>query len=82
MVLHIRFEVLTAVDMKRSIFWNIMPCSPLKVNWHFGGTCRSLLHGRRISQARNQRESKWEAELCSAYSLTLKNGDMFLQNVR
>jgi hypothetical protein len=26
------FEVLTAVVMKSTIFWNITPCSPLKVN--------------------------------------------------
>jgi hypothetical protein len=30
------FEVLTAVVMKSTIFWDIMPCSPLKVNRHFG----------------------------------------------
>jgi hypothetical protein len=27
----IGFEVLTAVVMKCSIFWDIMPCNPLKV---------------------------------------------------
>jgi hypothetical protein len=27
-----RIEVLTAVVMKNSIFWDISPCSPLKVN--------------------------------------------------
>jgi hypothetical protein len=35
-------------------FWDITLCSPLKVNRHFGGTCRLHLQGRRISQARNQ----------------------------
>jgi hypothetical protein len=42
----------TAVVMKSPIFWDIMLCSPLKVNRHFGGTCRlhlqltfSWLHG-------------------------------------
>jgi hypothetical protein len=34
----VRFEVLTAVVMKSTIFWDITPCSPLKVNRHFGGT--------------------------------------------
>jgi hypothetical protein len=38
--------------------------SPLKGNHRFGGTCRLHLHGRRISQARNQRECRWQAELC------------------
>jgi hypothetical protein len=28
----IGFEVLTAVAVKSSVFWNIAPCSPLKVS--------------------------------------------------
>jgi hypothetical protein len=32
------FEVLTAVVMKRHIFWDITPCSLLKVNLCFGGS--------------------------------------------
>jgi hypothetical protein len=43
--------------MKSSIFWDITPCIPLKVNRHFGGTCHLHLQGRRKNQARNQRES-------------------------
>jgi hypothetical protein len=31
------FEVLAAVVMKSTIFWDITPCSPLKVNRRFGG---------------------------------------------
>jgi hypothetical protein len=31
------FEVLTAVVMKGTIFWNITPCSPLKINRRFVG---------------------------------------------
>jgi hypothetical protein len=38
----------------------------------FRGTCRFHLQVRRISRARNQREIGWKAELCSAYSSTLK----------
>jgi hypothetical protein len=30
----------TLWGMKGSIFWDIRPCSPLKVNRRFGGTCR------------------------------------------
>jgi dolichol kinase len=52
------FEVLTAVVMKSAIFWDITPCSPLKVNRRFGGTCLLHLQGRRISRARNERESR------------------------
>jgi hypothetical protein len=51
------FEVLTAVVMKSIIFWDITRCSPLEVSRRFGGTCRLHLQGRRISQARNQREA-------------------------
>jgi hypothetical protein len=49
-----RFDVLTTVVMKSSIFWDIMSCSPLKVNRRFGGTCRLHFQGLRIIQARNQ----------------------------
>jgi hypothetical protein len=56
------FEVLTAVVMKSSIFWDIMSCSTLKVNRHFGGTCHLHLQGQRISQAKKQCESRWQAK--------------------
>jgi hypothetical protein len=70
------YEVLTAVVMKCAIFWNITPCSPLKVNGRFRGKFHLNLQGR------NQRESRRQAELClspaftpvscSAYFSTLK----------
>jgi hypothetical protein len=44
------------------IFWNITPCSPLKADPCFGGACRIHLQVRKINQARNQRESKWQAD--------------------
>jgi hypothetical protein len=47
---------------KSSVFWDVTPCKPLKVNRLFGATCRFQLRGRRKSQARNQRGSWWEAE--------------------
>jgi hypothetical protein len=47
--------------MKSTIVWDIMPYSPLKINRRFGGTSRLHLQGRRISRARNQRESRWKA---------------------
>jgi hypothetical protein len=50
------FEVLTAVGvMKISVFSDLTPCSPLKVNRRFGRTCHLCLQGR--SQARNQRDA-------------------------
>jgi hypothetical protein len=80
---YVRFEVLATVIMKSSVFWDIMPCTLLKVNWHFGGTCCLHLQGQRISQASNQQErgSKEQVALlaacfmlvtCLVYSLTLK----------
>jgi hypothetical protein len=36
----------TLWDTKSSLFWNITPYSPLKVNRHFGGTCRFHLQVR------------------------------------
>jgi hypothetical protein len=36
--LHLGFEVLTAVVIKGAIFWDMTPCSPLKINRRFGGT--------------------------------------------
>jgi hypothetical protein len=32
------FGILTAVVMNSAIFWDMTPCSPLKVNRCFGGT--------------------------------------------
>jgi hypothetical protein len=70
-------EVLTAVV----IFWDITPCSPLKVNRRFGGTCRLHLQGRIISQARNQQESRSARYLLRLFFDPEDGGDMFLRNV-
>jgi hypothetical protein len=43
--MNVGFEVLTAVVMKSPIFWDIMPCSLLKVNQYFRGTCYLHLQG-------------------------------------
>jgi hypothetical protein len=54
--IHVGFDVLTAVAMKNSILWDIMPCSPLKVNRRFGGTYYLHFHGRKGNQVINQYE--------------------------
>jgi hypothetical protein len=87
------FEILTAVVMS-SIFWDITPCSPLKVSRRFGGTYRLHIYGL-LNRVRNQSEGSWHAESyflclppalalisCLAYStLNPQNaGDMFLRN--
>jgi hypothetical protein len=43
--------------MKSYIFWDIMPCSHLKINGRFGGKYRLQLQDGRINQARNQHET-------------------------
>jgi hypothetical protein len=51
------FQFLTTVVIKSSVFWDVTPRSPLKVKRRFGGTHPLHLKGRRIRQARHQRES-------------------------
>jgi hypothetical protein len=48
-------EVLTTVVMKCSIFRDVAPCSPLKVNRRFGVRYRLHHEGRIIGEERNQR---------------------------
>jgi hypothetical protein len=62
LTLNISLITLHMFCLKISIFWDITPCSPLKVNRRFGGTCRPHLHGRRICQARNQGASTRQTE--------------------
>jgi hypothetical protein len=45
------------IEMQSSIFGDIMPCSPVKVNWHFGETSHLYLQGWRLCQARNHHEA-------------------------
>jgi hypothetical protein len=49
------FEVLTPVVMKSTVFWDMMLCSPLKVNQLFGGTYHLHLQDE-ISRAKYQHE--------------------------
>jgi hypothetical protein len=35
---YVGFEVITGVVMKGYIFWDMTPCSPLKINQHLGNT--------------------------------------------
>jgi hypothetical protein len=44
-----------------SIFWNITPCNPLKFNRRFKGACCLHLQRWKVSHARNQCESRWQA---------------------
>jgi hypothetical protein len=64
--MNVRFEDLIAVVMNNTIFWNITPCSPLKVNRRFGRTYHLHLQGW-ISRVRYQRESRWQARRWRTY---------------
>jgi hypothetical protein len=55
-----------------TIFRDITPYSPLKVNRRFGGTYRFHLHGRRISRARNQRACRLLSR-CLFYQLIIRS---------
>lgn len=44
---HVRFEVLTAVKMKITVFWDKAPCSLADKNQYCGGTCLLHLQGWR-----------------------------------
>jgi hypothetical protein len=43
------------VVMKSSVFQDITPCSPLRVDQHFRGICHIHFQGHIISHARNRR---------------------------
>jgi hypothetical protein len=58
--------------VKSTIFWDITSCSPLKVNWRFGGTYRLHFQSRKISQAKTRMKAGGNQSCFSAYSLTLK----------
>jgi hypothetical protein len=47
----------TPVVTNIRIFWDIIPCNPLKVNGHFEETCHLHPQGQRIIQVRNQRKA-------------------------
>jgi hypothetical protein len=61
---YVRFEVFTAVTMKKAVFWDVAPCRYC-VNPCFGGTYRLHLQGRR------------QEEICEQVQQE-DGGDMFL----
>jgi hypothetical protein len=64
--------------MKSTIFWDIMPCRPLRVNQHFGGTYHFHLWGRKMSQQETSTKAGGKLRL---FFDPEDGGDIFLRNV-
>jgi hypothetical protein len=79
--IHRGFEALTAVVMKSSVFWDIMPLRLLKDSRHFVGTYHLHIQGSRVSQARNQHEAGSKQSLLGLLINPEDDGDMFLRIV-
>jgi hypothetical protein len=75
------YEVLTAVIMDSTIFWDITPFSSMNVNRSFGGTCRLHLEGRKINQARNHGDAGSRKSLVGLFFGRGNGSDMVLRNV-
>jgi hypothetical protein len=76
-MISVGFGVLIAVVMKRSIFWDTMPCSPLKVSWCFAGTCH-LYSIFRVKKYTKQGTSKKVGGLLFDSE---NGGNTFLRNI-
>jgi hypothetical protein len=55
-------EKITKCYLRRSNFWDISPCIPLRINIHFEKICSFYLQDRRTSQTRNKNATTWHAE--------------------
>jgi hypothetical protein len=53
---YVRFEVFTAVTIKKAVFWDVAPCRN-GVNRRFGGTYRLHLQGRKEIIRKSTREA-------------------------
>lgn len=86
------FEVIAAVVMKKSIFWDKTPFSFFKVNPHIGATFCLHLHFRSASQVRDQDGTGGKQGNTALYSRRynsylgsfslIKHIDLFLWNLR
>jgi hypothetical protein len=64
------------IKLKGSVFLDVIPRNPVKVNQHFGGTCHLHFQGQSVSQEKKKNISA-AADLCLlasclAYSSTVK----------
>jgi hypothetical protein len=78
----IRWGSMDWINLKSTVFWDITPCSPLRVNRRFGGTYRLHLQGRKNKFRKKSRESRCTLVSCWTYFFNPEDGgDMFLRNV-
>jgi hypothetical protein len=80
------FEVLAAVVMKISVFWDMTPCCPLKVNRCYGWIYRRRVQSWGVSQTRNQYKTgsktiTWCAKVITQYFLCMFMGYCLLKQV-
>jgi hypothetical protein len=59
-------------------FWDITPCSPVKVNRRFGRTCRLHLQGRTVSHASNQHEAGSRLNFTGLHGVTCQKIELFI----
>jgi hypothetical protein len=79
----VRGLIFRSTKFLKCIFWDITPCSSLKVNRRFGGTYILHLQARRIIQARNQQPATYfhTGVLLSSFFDPENGGDMLHRNV-
>jgi hypothetical protein len=65
--------------MKSSIFWNITPCNPIKVNRRSRRTYGLHLQGQKVNYARNHHEAG--RFLLGLFFDPEDGDDLFLRNV-
>jgi hypothetical protein len=75
------YEGETDHSVKSSIFWDTTPCSPLKFNQRFGGTCRLDLQERRINRTRNQCHLVHDAFLLGSFFSPEDGDEVFLRKI-
>jgi hypothetical protein len=69
------FEVIMVVAMKSSVFWDITPCSLLKVTQRFGGTC----HLHKVKDQTSVIAGSKQSQLaCLAYSAAVSSGSLVI----
>jgi hypothetical protein len=74
-------EVITAAVVKISVFLDVTPCGPLKMNRRFGGTCHLHLQGVGILRTRNQNEACSNILLLGLFFHSEYGGDIFIRNI-